>query len=297
MTGDANTGKGDRKAMGRRGLAAAAGVLPLLAMGLLGGAPSPAQAQGAAESTFDRIRRTKILRIAALPGELPYFQKDLATGEWSGAAILMAQDIAKVFDAKLEYIESTYGNSVLDLQSNKIDLAFALNPTPARALSIAFTHPMIVHPFGCLAKKGVAPKTWDDLNKPELTIVFDIGSLHETAARRYCPKAQLVGFKTRDECTLALQSGRADAHIQAALLGLSTVGKNPALGPFYLLSNPTVALPSCLGLQREPDTRFREVIDAWLDMNRGTGQLREWMLEGLAKNNVTRDQVPASLTF
>ena len=140
---------------------------------------------------------------------------------------------------------------MLDLQSNKIDLAFALNPTPARALSIGFTRPMITHPFGCLAKQGLAPKTWDDLNKPELVIVFDIGSLHETAARRYCPKAQLTGFKTRDECTLALQSGRADAHIQAALLGLATVGKNPSLGPYYLLTNPTVALPSCLGLQRE----------------------------------------------
>jgi polar amino acid transport system substrate-binding protein len=249
------------------------------------------------DSTFDRVRSTKVLRIAALPGELPYFQKDLATGEWSGAAISMAQDIAKVFDAQLAYVESTYGNSVLDLQSNKIDLAFALNPTPQRALSIGFTEPMIIHPFGCLAKHGLEPKTWDDLNKPELTIVFDIGSLHETAARRYCPKANLVGFKTRDECTLALQSGRADAHIQAALLGLSTVGKNPSLGPYYLLSNPTVALPSCLGVQREPDTRFREVVNAWLAMNRGTGQIREWMLAGLAKYGVTRDQVPPTLTF
>ena len=278
------------RGLSRRGLAAAA-LLP--AAGLIG----TARAQTAAESTFDRIRRTKVLRIAAFPGELPYFQKDLTSGEWSGAAISMALDLAKVFDAKLEYLESTYGNSVLDLQSNKVDLAFALNPTPARALSISFTRPMIIHPFGCLAKKGLTPKTWDDLNKAELTVVFDIGSLHDTAAHRYCSKAKLVGYKTRDECTLALQSGRADAHIQAALLGLSTVGKFPAMGPYYLLTNPTVALPSCLGLQREPDTRFKEVVDAWLDMNRGTGQLREWMLEGLAKNNVSRDQVPAGLSF
>jgi polar amino acid transport system substrate-binding protein len=277
--------------LSRRGLALAAGFLP--AIGLIGAA----RAETAPESTFDRIRRTKELRIAVLPGELPYFQKDLATGEWSGACISMAKDIAKVFDAKLTYTESTYGNSVLDLQSNKVDIAFALNPTPARALSIGFSHPMITHPFGCLTKKPLAPTAWDELNKPELTVVFDIGSLHETAARRYCPKANLVGYKTRDECTLALQSGRADAHIQAALLGLSTVGKFPAMGPYYLLTNPTVALPSCLGLQREPDTRFREVIDAWLDMARGTGQLREWMLEGLAQNRVSRDQVPASLTF
>jgi polar amino acid transport system substrate-binding protein len=279
------------KGLNRRGLVLAAGFLP--AIGLIGAA----RADTVPESTFDRVRRTNTLRIAVLSGELPYFQKDLATGEWSGACISMAKDIAKVFDAKLDYTESTYGNSVLDLQSNKVDIAFALNPTPARALSIAFTHPMITHPFGCLAKKGLTPKVWDDLNKPELTVVFDIGSLHETAARRYCPKANLVGYKTRDECTLALQSGRADAHIQAALLGLSTVGKFPAMGPYYLLTDPTVALPSCLGLQREPDTRFREVINAWLDMARGTGQLREWMLEGLAQNHVSRDQVPATLTF
>ena len=277
--------------LGRRGLAAAAAILP--AGALIGSA----HAQGKDESTFERIRRTKVLRIAALPGELPYFQKDLASGEWSGACIDMAKDIAKVFDAKLTYLESTYGNSVLDLQSNKVDLAFALNPTPQRALSIGFTHPMIIHPFGCLAKQGLNPTTWDDLNKPDIRIVFDLGSLHETAARRYCPKAQLTGYKTRDECTLALQSGRADAQILAAILGLAAVGKNPSLGPYHLLSNPTVALPSCLGVQWEPDTRFREVINAWIDFNRGTGQIREWLLDGLAKFGVTREQVPSTLSF
>jgi len=276
--------------LGRRSLAATAALLPFAFTGA-------AQAQSASESTFERVRRTKILRIAVLPGELPYFQKDLTSGEWSGACIEMAKDIAKVFDAKLEYIESTYGNSVLDLQSNKVDLAFALNPTAARALSIGFTHPMIVHPFGCVGRKGANLKSWDDLNKPDMKIVFDIGSLHETAARRYCAKAQLTGYKTRDECTLALQSGRADVHILAAILGLAAVGKNPNLGAYYLLSEPTVALPSCLGVQREPDNRFREVVDAWLDFNRGAGNIREWLLDGLAKFGVGRDQVPSQLTF
>ena len=276
--------------VGRRVLTGAAALLPATAM------IGSARAQGATETSFERVRRTKVLRIAALPGELPYFQKDLASGEWSGACIDMAKDIAKVFDAKLEYLESTYGNSVLDLQSNKVDLAFALNPTAARALSIGFTHPMIVHPFGCLAPR-LKPTKWDDLNKPDVRIVFDLGSLHETAARRYCSKAQLTGYKTRDECTLALQSGRADAHILAAILGLAAVGKNAALGPYHLLSDPTVALPSCLGVQWETDQRFREVINAWLDFNRGAGQIREWLLEGLAKFGVGRDQVPAQLSF
>jgi polar amino acid transport system substrate-binding protein len=278
-------------ALGRRGLAAGLLSAPLL----LG--TRAAFAQSAPESTFDRIRRTKTLRIAVLPGELPYFQKDLASGEWSGACIEMAKSIAQVFDAKLEYTESTYGNSVLDLQSNKIDLAFALNPTPARALSIGFTRPVLINPFGAVVRKGLTPVNWDDINKPEIRIVYDIGSLHETAAKRYCAKANLTGFKTRDECTLALQSGRADVHILAAILGLAAVGKNPGLGNYVLLGQPTVALPSCMGIQREPDIRFADVVNAWLDMSRGSGQIREWMLDALAKFGVARDQVPANLSF
>ena len=97
--------------------------------------------------------------------------------------------------------------------------------------------------------------------------------------------------------TEAAKAIGADVHILAAILGLSEVGKNPTIGSYYLLTDPLVALPSCLGIQREPDTRFREVVDAWLDMARGSGQIREWMLQGLAKAGVSLDQVPAALTF
>ncbi len=238
-----------------------------------------------------------MLRIAALPGELPYFMKDLSTGEWKGSAIDFARDIAKVFDAKLDYVESTYGGSVLDLQSNKIDLAFALNPTPQRALVIAFTKPFFIHPFGCLAKKGFDPKTWADLNKPEVRIACDLGSLHEVAARRFAPKADITAYKSRDDATLAFQSGRADAFILAAILGLSTVARNRSLGPFHLLQNPVVALPSAFGLRREPDTRFLDVLNAWIDYNRGIGQIREWLLAGLALNGVQPDDIPPEVQF
>ncbi len=40
-----------------------------------------AQTGGSPNSTFDRIRQTKVLRVAALPGESPYFNKNIATGE------------------------------------------------------------------------------------------------------------------------------------------------------------------------------------------------------------------------
>jgi len=255
-----------------------------------------ARAQGV-ESTIDRVTRTKVLRIAALAGEAPYFFKDIISGEWSGAAIDMAKSIASVWDAKLELVESTYGNSVLDLQTNKVDLAFALNPTPQRALSIGFTPPMITHPFGCVARKGFNPLTWDDINKPEVRVAVDLGSLNEVSARRFAPKSTIIAFKNRDDAILALQSGRADADILAALLGITALAKNPGLGTYRILANPTVALPSNMGVRREPDTRFREVVAAWLDMNRGTGQIREWMVLGMLKSGARAEDIPSELSF
>ena len=275
----------------RRALAAGAATLP--AVFSIGSA----RAEASIPSTLERVANSRQLRIAVISGSPPYFRKDIATGTWTGAAIDMAKGIAAVWDAKLVFVESTYGNSVLDLQSNKIDIAFALNPTPQRALAIGFTRPYIVAPFGCLAKSGFSPRTWEDLNKPDIRIVFDIGSLHETCARRFAPKAQLVGYKSIDDCILALNSGHADVEILSATVGLSTVGRNPALGPYHLLTTPTVSLPSCYGIQREPDTRFAEVVNAWIDFNRGIGTIREQMIAGLALNGVTPEQVPPELSF
>jgi polar amino acid transport system substrate-binding protein len=249
------------------------------------------------ESTFERVTRTKVLRIAALPGEAPYFFKDIATGEWSGAAIEIAKGIASIWDAKLEYLESTYGNSVLDLQANKVDIAFALNPTPQRALSIGFSRAMIIHPFGCIARNGFNPVSWADINKPDVRIAVDLGSLHEVLAKRFAPKANTTAFKTRDDAILAMQGGRADVDILAAMLGITALAKNPSLGTYRLLQNPLIALPSCCGVQREPDTRFKEVVDAFLEMNRGTGQIRDWMIKAILKTGAREQDIPADLSF
>jgi polar amino acid transport system substrate-binding protein len=264
-------------------------------------ASAVALTQGAAaqsgDSTFDRVKQTKILRVAALPGESPYFNKDIATGEWSGMAVEMAKSIASAFDAKIEYIESTYGNSVLDLQSGKIDLAFALNPTPQRALVIGFSRPVFMHGFGTVAKKGFEPKTWGDLNKPDLKVAVDIGSVHELAARNFAPKAQIIGLKTRDECVLAVQTGRADCVILAVILGLTAVKKNPALGKYVVLRDPLVQLPNCMGVRYEVDKHWRDFLDNWADYNRGAAQIRKWMVDGLALNNVMPDDIPVEVAF
>jgi polar amino acid transport system substrate-binding protein len=81
------------------------------------------------------------------------------------------------------------------------------------------------------------------------------------------------------------------------MLGIAALGKNPSLGTFHILNDPFIALPSDLGVQREPDTRFVEVINAWLDYNRGLGNIREWMIKGLIAGGAKPESIPPDLTF
>lgn len=264
-------------------------------------APSVARAQASTgESTFDRILRTKTIRVAGLNGELPFFSKKLDTGEWYGACVEMVKDIAKQLGGmNVEYVDSTYGNSVLQIQAGQVDVGFALNATPVRALSIDFTRPVFNHGYGMVGKADFvsAHKTWGDLNKPEVKIAVDLGSAQETAARRFAPKATITAFKNRDEVVLALASGRAECTIMAALVGMTAAKKNAAIGKFAMLSNPVVSLPSNIGVRKDPDRKWRDFLDVWIEFNRGTGQIREWMIGGMSGLGITAEDVPAEVTF
>src|SRR5580692_6872825 len=290
-TSDDNKVSEDRREALRYALALGSGAA--IASSLAGSA----SAQTAADNTLDRIRSTKVLRIAVLPGELPYFNKDLATGTWSGFSIEMASDIAKLLDVKLEYTESTYGNSILDLQANKVDLGFALNPTPQRALVVDFTSLVFPHPFGAMLKKGLEAKTWADINKPEVRIAVDVGSANEAVARRFAPNATIKSMKSRDEVMLEMASGRVDCVVNALVLGLTAIAKNPNLGTYKIPQSPSVVVFSGMAVRRETDKRWRDFLSVWVDYNRGIGQMREWFLKGLALSGVKPEDVPVELSI
>ena len=260
-------------------------------------ATASAKADTSPESSIERIKKSGVLRIAVIAGQDPYFHKDLTTNQWSGACIDMANDIAGKLGAKVETLESTWGNQILDLQADKIDLAFAVNPTPERSLVIDFSTPILVHSFTVITKKGFAkPQTWAELNKPEVKIAVDIGSTHETIARRYCPKANILGFKERNEAILAVATGRADCNISLAVLSVATLKKNPTLGELAV-PRPLLTLPTNMGIRAEGDRRYKDFLSAWADYNRSLGQTREWMLKGFEAVGLSADDIPGEVQF
>ena len=258
---------------------------------VLGTALGAAQAQDT--SKVDEIRDRGTLRIAGILNEDPYFSKDPRTGEWRGFVVEMGKDMAATLGVELEVVESSWANSILDVQSNKVDLAFALTALPTRALSVSFSTPTYYNSFVMISPKAeLQGKTWAEWNDAAYTIAVDLGSAQDQITKAYLPNATILRFKTRDEAVLALTTGKADAVINTVLNGLVMTKKNPALGA-VMIPEPVLSSPSVIGMAHGTDAVFSGFVSAWADYNRRVGNNQTWILMGLDPFGITLEDLPA----
>jgi len=260
----------------------------LLAAAILCGTSVAASADG----KLDEIRKRGSLRMAGILNEDPYFSKDPRSGEWRGFAVEMARDIAKTIGVKLEVVESSWGNSILDVQSGKVDLALALTALPKRAMSIHFTSPTYYNSFVIISPKDkIKSKSWANLNDPSYTFAVDLGSAQDNITRQYLPKAKLLRFKTRDEAIVAVATGKADGLINTVLNDMVMTKKNAALGKVYV-PQPILSSPSVIGLNYNTDATWKQFVSAWADYNRRIGNNQTWIVNGLAPFGITLEDLP-----
>ena len=240
----------------------------------------PARAQSKTESTWDLIKRTGKVRMGIFDYP-PYFLRDKASGEWVGAMVEMAKDIAKELDVKLEMVEvGGFGEAVLSLQSNKVDMNFGLQATPKRATAIDFAGPIYWIEWVTVNNPKFHGKVWADYNKADVKVAVMQGTSDELLLRKMAPKATRVEFKEISQVALAVSSGRADAFTTTVLASMVMKVKNPGLGEFV---NPTprIALPGYIGMRLEDDARWQKFLNRWAEWNIGLGLNETRMRESL----------------
>jgi polar amino acid transport system substrate-binding protein len=261
-----------------------------LALSLLG-------TTAASAGTIDDIRGRGVLRIPAILNEVPYFSKDPRTGEWQGFAIDMANDIAKTLDVKLEVVESSWSNAILDVQSGKVDMAFAVTATPVRAMSVSFSDPTYYNSFVLIsAKDELKNKTWTELNDPKYTFAVDLGSAQDLITQQYLPKANVLRFKTRDEAIVAVSTGKADGLVNTMLNGL-VISKKAATVGGVMVPTPILSTPSVIALNYGGDETFKSFISAWAEYNRRIGNNQTWILKSLEPFGITLADMPVGFGF
>lgn len=254
-------------------------------------------AGSAQAGTIEEIRERGVLRIPGILNEVPYFNKDPRTGEWKGFVIDMANDIAKTLDVKLEVVESSWSNAILDVQSGKVDMAFAVTATPARALSVGFSSPTYYNSFVIVsAKDELAGKTWSELNDAKYTFAVDMGSSQDLMTQQYLPKANILRFKTRDEAIVAVTTGKAEGLVSTMLNGLVISKKAPTIGTLKV-PTPVLAAPSVIALNYNADQVFKGFVSGWADYNRRIGNNQTWIVNSLEPFGIKLEDIPEGFGF
>jgi polar amino acid transport system substrate-binding protein len=159
-----------------------------------------------------------------------------------------------------------------------------------------YAAPLFHDTYALLAHKGFAPKSWAELNAPGSLVAVDSGSAREEAVRRLAGNTAITGFKTRDEAFQAVQSGRADCFVATVLFALAALKKNPQIGEL-VVPTPHLHVAVSPAMPYDDDRRFRGVVDAWTEDNRGIGQIRKWILVGLASFGVNEGDLPPDIVI
>lgn len=259
---------------------AAAAAVPLIAH-----ADQNAQPLNPNDSTWDRIQKTKTLRIGA-PVMEPWYFKDSSGSNapgavvsngvtWRGVGISFAQAVAEAMNVKLEIVETTWANAVAGLQTGQFDTFVLLDATPTRALSVNFVPtPLLWYPLALLAKDDAKIANWQQVNDPAFIIGVGLGTTWDEFITKEAPKATISRFQSSAEIFAAFQSGRINAGLISAVaadLARARIGSGKTLVPA-----PKVYIPGGIAVRQENDSRWLNYLNTCAGYFYNTGKSQQF---------------------
>lgn len=244
----------------------------------------------AGDSTWDQVKKNGVLRVGVTQS-VPWFDKDLKTGEWKGFCHRAAEELANDFGVSLEEVEITWGSVVAALQSNKIDIMPCYDATPKRALAIDFTSSALLYvTMSVLAEENIKADTWEDLNREDISVSVAQGTSTDHFITRTLTKAKILRLPSSAETVAAFQSRRVNVTIMYAPQ-LVRFQKKLGRGKF-VVPKPVYSSPGSIGLRPDKDKRFRDWMSAAVKYYHETHQVQQWWDEYLLSAGYDQENVP-----
>ncbi len=154
----------------------------------------PARAQQTQSHLFE-VTRSHTLRVCIFPGYYAITYRDPASNKLTGIDIDLSQELAKDLGAQVQYVETSFGTFIADLQANKCDVGmFGIGVTLKRAQAVEFTTPYLQTGIYAVARKGGPIASWADIDKPDHKVAVQLGSYIEPFMQAYLKQAKVVSI-------------------------------------------------------------------------------------------------------
>jgi ABC-type amino acid transport substrate-binding protein len=164
------------------------------ALAIAFGLAAPAEAQQP-QSRLYEITKNKKLRVCIYPLYYSISFRDAKTGELVGIDADLSKELAKELGAELQYVETSFGTFIADLQANKCEIGmFGVGATLRRGQAVEFSKPYLVTNIYAVTRKGGKIKEWADIDKPGVTVAVSLGSYIETFMQNYLKQAKMVAI-------------------------------------------------------------------------------------------------------
>lgn len=250
----------------------------VMAVALIPAFGTVAHAETPNTSLWENVRKAGKLRCGAavIP---PYVSLDASTKEYGGFFSALCKEFAEtVLKVKPEFVDTNWDNIVAGLQSDKWDLAMALNQTPTRGLAVTFSEAVVDYEisFAYNAKNPKlqgAAKSLTDFDKKDVTFIVISGTAMDKSLSAAIKNGTIMRLSGVDETRLALMSRRGDVLVDTSdsnrLYNLKNKDWVTTVTPEPGLSKQGVAF----GLPRNTSYADIEVLNIFLREKKALGQV------------------------
>ncbi|WP_397453750.1 substrate-binding periplasmic protein [Pseudomonas sp. NA-150] len=178
-----------------------------------------AAAEPASEPLWTNVQKAGVLRAGAGLAP-PDVIRDPQTGEYSGIFVDLLREFAdkELGGVKVAFVDTDWDNMIAGLNSNKWDVAMAINRKPQRAMVIHFSQPSRFFEVSLVFNKDNPkikaisdfPKNFDNEN---ITFAVVGGTAEEQALSARVHKAKILKLPNIGDVRLAVSSRRADVSV------------------------------------------------------------------------------------
>lgn len=177
--------------------------------------------------SLDEIIKSGTLRVGVNPN-FPPMSSYGKSNALEGFDVDVGRAVAQALGVKAEFVTTETQQRVPFLVSNRIDIALgALTRTPQRAKLISFTVPLHSEAMGVITTDKVAAKSWQELNKKEITLVNMRGNLSVDVLKGKLPNPKVLLVDGNADTIRAIAQGRADALVENVDFFLSFLKNYP----------------------------------------------------------------------
>jgi polar amino acid transport system substrate-binding protein len=191
--------------------------------------------------------------------------KDAGSGEARGMSVDIGKELARRLGVPYEQVEFPRVAVVLEaLKAGQVDFTIT-NATPARAVDMNFTAPLVELELGYLVLPGSRVASFADVDKPGIKVGVSQGSTSQAALSRELKYAVIVPAPTLKVAAEMLSRGELDAFAtnKAILFELSDELRGAkVLDGRWGLEHLAIAIPKGREAQMDYVRRFADDVKA-----------------------------------